>query len=551
MSKKRIDYIKSKNPNLSNDAVEALALADPTNEKKYLNWIVRLFNNGAFTSNNEEIDESLLVKTTILIKSFESNKSKIPQELRDINKFKNLLDLSFFLMKFERQNRQDEESFLKNGIRRVFEDENWLVASPLTMQASIKLGKSTTWCTASKEPDNNRFHSYAGRGEIFVVIDKKVKNERSKNKKFQIHLNYYGNGSEFANSKNEHINVCKFFKERLVILNVFNELEIFQKHLFTNPELFALIENPTNEQIKKAITADLSNIDLIDKEKVDSEIVEFYLEKFALNNRNSHSDGKEKYVKEFKKFTKFSIKTLKQALAISPELVEYIQESEYSLTPALQRVALENDVKVIHKIKTPAKSVIPLVLEEMPEFIKKIENPTKKQQFTAIDGDPILLKSIKNPHKDVVVEAIKYDVSLLRYKKYKNILEEKDIIEILEYDSTAIEYVDNPTERMQEIAVKQDCDNIILIKNVAEKIKLLAEELKEKEERRLEERRSMWNTQVKDTSSRRFRKIMSDSGTYYYANEYDDYDKYDKWGFTKREIIELMYNEWEYNKKTE
>lgn len=62
----------------------------------------------------------------------------------------------------------------KNDIDVVFENDEWFVLIPKSMEASIYWGSKTKWCTATKTIENNRFEQYSENGPLYININKKT-----------------------------------------------------------------------------------------------------------------------------------------------------------------------------------------------------------------------------------------------------------------------------------------------------------------------------------------------------------------------------------------
>ena len=83
----------------------------------------------------------------------------------------------------------------KNDIIVRYEDDEWFVISPKSMEASCYWGSGTQWCTATRNEDNNMFESYNEDGWLFIFINKQTKN------KYQFHFE----ANEYKDTKNETI----------------------------------------------------------------------------------------------------------------------------------------------------------------------------------------------------------------------------------------------------------------------------------------------------------------------------------------------------------
>ncbi len=104
----------------------------------------------------------------------------------------------------------------KNDIEKVYEDENWFVIIPKSMDASCYWGNGTEWCTATRNEENNQFKHYSDQGPLYININKQTK------EKYQFHFETHS----FMNSKDEGIQkpvmkniqgvtegLCNFYRE--------------------------------------------------------------------------------------------------------------------------------------------------------------------------------------------------------------------------------------------------------------------------------------------------------------------------------------------------
>ena len=104
----------------------------------------------------------------------------------------------------------------KNDIDKVYEDENWFVIIPKSMDASCYWGNGTEWCTATRNEENNQFKHYSDQGPLYININKQTKD------KYQFHFETHS----FMNQKDEGIQkpvmehiegvtngLCDFYRE--------------------------------------------------------------------------------------------------------------------------------------------------------------------------------------------------------------------------------------------------------------------------------------------------------------------------------------------------
>jgi len=145
----------------------------------YFEWLYRLYSKGNLPINK-------LDKVKEYLNIFKSYINVIPQENRDINKFKSLDDLYNVVKEFEGKeeiiptSKTQKIKEIKKEVKKVFNDGEWLVLVPTTERAACIVGKGTKWCTSAD--DNNMFDSYYEDGNLYIIIDK------NNNKKYQLHI---------------------------------------------------------------------------------------------------------------------------------------------------------------------------------------------------------------------------------------------------------------------------------------------------------------------------------------------------------------------------
>ena len=165
--------------------LEAVAAADPTVKKSYMQWIAtRSLKNPA---ENKTEDYPAVHDC---LQGFEANKARIAN--KDINTYKNFHELFAVVLplltpreKTPEEKAKEKEDAKLNAIKAEIETvytgpEGW-IRIPKTERASQYLGQNTTWCTAYTNREC-RFNSYNSRDVLFVVYIKATK------ERFQIHI---------------------------------------------------------------------------------------------------------------------------------------------------------------------------------------------------------------------------------------------------------------------------------------------------------------------------------------------------------------------------
>ena len=142
-----------------------------------------------FSEKNQYIDEMSYFNTIIISYLFDiihdtnidievlnkfvdyNERNLIPKN--DVTTYKTFKDVHnqviFAEMKLEEKN-------LEKQVVKIFEDDEWLVVKPLTLESSVKYGYGTKWCTAM-EKDNTYFERYSKEGILIYFINK-LNNEK-------------------------------------------------------------------------------------------------------------------------------------------------------------------------------------------------------------------------------------------------------------------------------------------------------------------------------------------------------------------------------------
>jgi hypothetical protein len=499
---KRVEFLLSKNQDLSYETILSLSKLDPTKELKYLTWIVNRYKKDGLSNS-----DFLAIKHLLL--SFEENKNLFPADKKDINHFKSILQLSIFLFEFEKNKKLDENKFLEQGAIKLYEDSNLLLLKPFTRESAIKFGKTTTWCTSSIYPRENRFYSYLNSGELFILIDK-TKPDNYNNKKFQFYFSFCGDSTEFRDSSNSAIDAVKIFRKNKNIFNTLLKYESVRNVVSKNVEFFYFLENPTKEQIINAIK--IKPEIFCDLKEVDEEMQILYFK--SLKENESPKTIFDTF-NNIMKITNPCYEVRKMAIEKSSKIAIFIQQELGQLTNEEQISALKQNSKLIYDIENPCNEAIDEILSVEPEYIFKMLNPTNEQLITASIYKEGLLNKYINQNKldpkklvDVILEVSYYD--LKAFKKYYKLLNESQLIDLIERCPDYIRYIKNPNEKIQEIAVSRDYSVFQFIENPSNLIEELYEYKKKENETFLN------------------RKPFKKSGLYnYYGYDYNGYDYHD------------------------
>lgn len=457
----RISFLKKKYKNIPLDVFNLLVDADPTKEKKFLEWLCRVYNKKNLSLNS-------LSSIYALLETFNKIKSSISSNNRDINNYKTPVCLSFAITSFYKNQQIDAERYLKSGAIKIFEDDNWLVIKPETFQASVKYGKNTVWCTSSNW-DSSHFHNYKGSGELFIFINKLLpQNKTLAKSKYLIHFEKDNKYVEFRNARNTSVDFLKFFLENkalgnLIISNklisddiipktysiplkINNDIEIteYEQLIFIedNCDNIKHLKNPCNKAQVLSVKNNPCNIQHIDSPCEEAQIT-------AVNKNQSL----------FWEINNPCEKTI----------IEYVRHNGINI-----RFLQKKEVKINRKIEN-------IAIDSNPNAIKYISNPTKTMKIKALIYNIKNLKYINvNLSQVDLLRIAKKNLDIFNVMKIS--FSKKEWEELITKNPYAIQYMENPNGKLQIIAIKKDYNLIKKIKNPTKEAISTAEKMKKTKE---------------------------------------------------------------------
>lgn len=220
---------------------------DPTERKKYVQWIVTLFKEyqiaslakGESRTKANKLGGTLynffedLIKVGDALERYEylklTNTFKIEEkQINRIKDYKDLIDLVQPYMAKEGDANVHTLDHKEIGIlkfeheAKVFTDTSkHIVVVTHTKEANAEFGKFTTWCTAGTRWGNQMFDSYHKRGPLFVVIKKgfgsKAAIESNPSNRIQLHFE----SKSYMDAKDRSISLRNLLNEDLELKNAF------------------------------------------------------------------------------------------------------------------------------------------------------------------------------------------------------------------------------------------------------------------------------------------------------------------------------------------
>lgn len=190
---------KAAQEKLMNNALEQLESADPTTNKKYTQWMARMFASDPRTKLEDIASTAAeyLHKFNIL-----SRKRLLKPEHGDINRFK---DLKTFMNVLDYYDLPEEDQ-PKGKAEKLYSDEDVTVIHPEDEAAACAYGRQTRWCTASTR-GMNYFDNYNAQGPLYILIPKSPEHQ---GEKYQLHFP----SNQYMNEDDEQVPLVSLITER-------------------------------------------------------------------------------------------------------------------------------------------------------------------------------------------------------------------------------------------------------------------------------------------------------------------------------------------------
>jgi hypothetical protein len=156
---------------LTNENLKALLLLDPTDTKKYIGWISKVWIN-----NKPDVDD-----LGNAIQEYDTLSRKGKTKTKDIYQFKTFNDLQTELDSINQTGEDISVKELETDYDTIVDNSNLIIMSPHTHAASRKLGlsyfsfrkcdegKDSSWCTTYKAPDHFNDYYYTHNVTFYYV----------------------------------------------------------------------------------------------------------------------------------------------------------------------------------------------------------------------------------------------------------------------------------------------------------------------------------------------------------------------------------------------
>lgn len=114
------------------------------------------------------IDNTMLMSNIKEFQKFINYNERNLIDDKDLQEYKSFIQISGSVKKADEKIALKE---LEKQIKKIYEDDQWLILIPLTYESSVKYGYNTKWCTAS-ESTSEQYKSYTRDGLLIYIIEK-------------------------------------------------------------------------------------------------------------------------------------------------------------------------------------------------------------------------------------------------------------------------------------------------------------------------------------------------------------------------------------------
>ena len=357
----------------------------------YAKWLLNLYK-----KNNLKLED--LYKAEEYLPVFDKLSKANKLEIKDINKYKSLADLYNVIADYvgndKTISKQDEIRKEKSGIKKIYEDNRFLVIQPLTEEAACYYGKGTQWCTASTN-GNNMFNYYNSKGPLYIIMDKTKRNKVGDYEKYQIHFET----AQFMDSSDEDIDFDEHKELKELMTKLIKHLNINGIELVKqNYKYLMFIPNPNEEVQLEAV---------------------------------------KKYEDAIRFIPNPSEEVQLEAVKKNGLVIRYIKNP----SEEVQLEAVKKNGFAIDYIKNPSEEVKLEAVKQNGLAIGYIPNPSEELKLEAVKRDGFAIRHIQNPSEEVQLEAVKKNAYAIR--DIPNPSEEVQL-EAVKENGDVIEYIKNP-----------------------------------------------------------------------------------------------------------
>jgi hypothetical protein len=176
----RLDRIKEQNKALDISIIDILAQCDPSDNHKYLDFILKMFKKDVnfYENINVRLGSLLIGSGEIdILNEFHKHSTENRIKNSDIGTYKSWSEVKDAVIEANEIKRLNEA---EKKIKKIYDENDWIVLIPLSFEASQKYGANTKWCITQKYHWNSYHKSY----KLIFIINK------NSNEKYAISSSY-------------------------------------------------------------------------------------------------------------------------------------------------------------------------------------------------------------------------------------------------------------------------------------------------------------------------------------------------------------------------
>jgi len=171
----RLDRLKEQHPDLNVSLIDIITSLDPSDTYKYTEFLIKTFkgdDNQYYSTNLDELKGYLGVflfgsGEIETLNEFERHSKANRIKEKDISQYSNFLELNeSVLAAKEIENRKK----IEKEILRIYEDDTWLILTPLSFESSKIYGANTKWCVTQER----YWNQYLTTHRLIYVINKET-----------------------------------------------------------------------------------------------------------------------------------------------------------------------------------------------------------------------------------------------------------------------------------------------------------------------------------------------------------------------------------------
>jgi hypothetical protein len=171
----RLDRLKEQHPDLNVSLIDIITSLDPSDTYKYTEFLIKTFkgdDNQYYSTNLDELKGYLGVflfgsGKIETLNEFERHSKANRIKEKDISQYSNFLELNESVLAAK---EIENIKKIEKEILRIYEDDTWLILTPLSFESSKIYGANTKWCVTQEI----YWNQYLTTHRLIYVINKET-----------------------------------------------------------------------------------------------------------------------------------------------------------------------------------------------------------------------------------------------------------------------------------------------------------------------------------------------------------------------------------------